>query len=213
VIAVLIVDDHSMVREGLRSYLERIEGIDVVAEATDGQAALAVLAGLASRDALPDVVLADLIMPGIDGIALTAQIADSYPAVRVVALTSSSEALNVEDALAAGANGYLLKSSEPEFIVSAIRAAARGQTFIDPEVAAILTRSLRDTSKPLLSAREREVVALVAKGQSNQEIASTLFISERTARTHVSHVISKLGLSSRMQVALWAIRQGISSAD
>jgi DNA-binding NarL/FixJ family response regulator len=166
---------------------------------------------LAARDDLPDVVLMDLLMPRLDGIAATTTIKRLYPHVEVVALTSFSEAERVHVALEAGAAGYLLKDAEADEVVAAVRAAHRGEVHLDPVVARKLTRSLVAPARtPMaLTPREREIVVLVAQGKSNHDIAATLVISERTARTHVSNVLSKLGLASRTQAALWAVREGL----
>jgi DNA-binding NarL/FixJ family response regulator len=209
-LTVVLVDDHAMVRKGLRAFLEMEDDLRIVGEAANGREAVAVIDTLA-LERTPDVVLMDLLMPELDGVTTILRLRERHPDVKIVALTSSADAATVNGAMAAGVNGYLLKNASPEQVANAIRTAARGQAHIDPQVAMTVAASARGTSQPVLSEREREVVALVARGLSNQEIADTLFISERTARTHVSHVISKLGLTSRIQVALWAIREGIAS--
>ena len=211
-IRVYLVDDHGVVRRGMRAYLDLVDDIAVVGEAADGQAALDGLAALAADGALPDVVLMDLLMPRLDGIAATAAIKARYPDVEVVALTSFLEEDRVHAALAAGAAGYLLKDAEADEVAAAIRAAHRGEVHLDPAVAARLMRTLRApaTPRPLdaLTDREREVLTLVARGAANKEIARHLGISERTARTHVSNILGKLGLASRTQAALYAAREG-----
>ncbi|MFC6023441.1 response regulator [Plantactinospora solaniradicis] len=210
-IGVLVVDDHTVVRRGLRAYLEVVDGVDVVAEASDGQEALDRLARLATEQRLPEVVLMDLVMPRMDGIAAIREIARRYPDVRVVVLTSFGEVERVQTALQAGAAGYLLKDAEPEEVMQAIFAAARGEVHLDAAVTRRLTRQMvsRDVGLSALTPRERDILALVAEGRSNQQIAEKLVISERTARTHVSHVLSKLNLTSRTQAALVAIREGL----
>ncbi|MFY1637978.1 response regulator [Solwaraspora sp. WMMB335] len=211
-IGVLVVDDHAVVRRGLRAYLEVVDGVRVIAEAGDGQEALDLLARLATTGGrLPDVALMDLVMPRLDGIAATTEIARRYPDVRVVVLTSFGEVERVQAALHAGAAGYLLKDAEPQEVMQAIRAAARGEVHLDAAVARRLTRQMvsRNVGLSALTLRERDILALVAQGRSNQQIAETLVISERTARTHVSHVLRKLNLSSRTQAALVAIREGL----
>lgn len=210
-IGVLVVDDHTVVRRGLRAYLEVVDGVDVVAEASDGQEALDRLARLATEQRLPEVVLMDLVMPRMDGIAAIREIARRYPDVRVVVLTSFGEVERVQTALQAGAAGYLLKDAEPEEVMQAIFAAARGEVHLDAAVTRRLTRQMvsRDVGLSALTPRERDILALVAEGRSNQQIAEQLVISERTARTHVSHVLSKLNLTSRTQAALVAIREGL----
>ncbi len=210
-IRVFLVDDHAVVRRGMRAFFAVLDDIEVLGEAADGKAALDELAVLAARDHLPDVVLMDLLMPRLDGIAATAAIKRQYPQVEVVALTSFSEAERVHVALEAGAAGYLLKDAEADEVVAAVRAAHRGEVHLDPVVARKLTRSLVAPARTAtaLTPREREILVLVAQGRSNQDIARTLVISERTARTHVSNVLTKLGLASRTQAALWAVREGL----
>ncbi|MCE7003310.1 response regulator transcription factor [Kibdelosporangium philippinense] len=210
-IRVFLVDDHAVVRRGMRAFFEMLDDIEVQGEAADGQAALDQLAICAAAGDLPDVVLMDLLMPRLDGIAATKAIKQRYPGVEVVALTSFSEAERVHVALEAGAAGYLLKDAEADQVGAAVRAAKRGQVHLDPAVARTLTRSLVSPHRTAtaLTPREREILILVAKGQSNRDIADALMISERTARTHVSNVLSKLGLTSRTQAALWAVREGL----
>lgn len=208
-ITIVLVDDHAMVRKGLRAFLDTEADLAIVGEAADGREAIAVVDTLAAQTREPDVVLMDLLMPGLDGISAIQQLRARYPDLKIVALTSSTDAATVNGAMSAGVNGYLLKNASPEQVAEAARTAARGQAYIDPQVAMTVANSARGAAQPILSERETEVVALVAQGMSNQEIADALFLSERTARTHVSHIISKLGLNSRIQVALWAIREGI----
>ena len=214
VIRVFLVDDHTVVRRGMRSFFDMLPDIEVIGEAEDGQAALDELAVREKADDLPDVVLMDLLMPRLDGVAATAAIRQRHPGVQVVALTSFSEAERVHAALVAGAAGYLLKDAEADELAAAIRAAHDGEVHLDPVVARKLTQLLvaPKHTATALTVREREVVVLVARGRSNREIADELVISERTARTHVSNVLSKLGLASRTQAALWAIREGLASA-
>lgn len=215
-ICVLVVDDHRIVREGLRAYLSLVDDIEMVGEAADGRAALDALARAKAGSGLPDVVLMDLLMEPMDGIAATAAIKARYPEVEVVAVTSFVEEEKVHAALEAGASGYLLKDAEADEIAAAIRSAQRGEVHLDPAVARQLTASLRrgptEDPRDLLTDREREVLLLVARGQANKEIAVELVISERTARTHVSNILSKLGLTSRTQAALWAVREGLAPA-
>jgi DNA-binding NarL/FixJ family response regulator len=211
VIGVLVVDDHAVVRRGLAAYLESADGIEAVAEAVNGRDALVQLRRLATENRLPKVVLMDVLMPEMDGISAIGEILASYPNVRVVILTSFGEVERVYAALQAGAAGYLLKDADPDEVAAAIRAAARGEVHLDPAVAGRLTRQLVSppTGLASLTARERTVLALVARGLSNRQIAAELYISDRTARTHVSHVLTKLQLSSRTQAALVAIREGL----
>ncbi|MFE1176425.1 response regulator [Streptomyces sp. NPDC058773] len=208
---VVIVDDHAVVRRGIRAYLEVLDDLEVAAEAGNGLEALELLEAMAAYGELPDVVLIDLLMPKMDGVAASARITQLYPDVRVVVLTSFGEMERVHAALANGAAGYLLKDAEPGEVVAAIRAAAAGDVFLDPAVARQLTQEIvaPPTGIGALTGRERDVLILVAQGCSNQEIADELVISERTARTHVSNVLRKLQLTSRTQAALVAVRQGL----
>jgi DNA-binding NarL/FixJ family response regulator len=212
---VFVVDDHTVVRRGLRAYLEVVDDMEVVGEAADGQEALGGIAALVAAGGPPDVVLMDLVMPGMDGVAATAAITDRHPELAVVAMTSFTQADLVHGALEAGAAGYLLKDADADEVASAIRAACRGEVHLDPMIAKQLTRSLvapRPQPLQALTDREREVLVLVAQGLSNQQIADSLVISERTARTHVSNILSKLGVASRTQAALLAIREGVAPA-
>ena len=214
-IRVLVVDDHRMVREGLRSYLGLVDDIAMVGDASDGRSALDWLARAKAQGALPDVVLMDLLMEPVGGLEATAAIKRLYPEVKVVAVTSFIDEEKVHAALEAGAAGYLLKDAEADEVAAAVRAAQRGEVHLDPAVARQLTASLRrgPSADPaaLLTAREREILVLVARGKANKEIAGELVISERTARTHVSNILAKLGLSSRTQAALWAVREGLAA--
>ena len=212
-VRVFVVDDHSVVRRGLNSYLELVVDIEVVGEASDGQEALEGIAALVAAGQPPDVVLMDLLMPGMDGVTATAAISQRHPDVKVVAMTSFTQADKVHGALQAGAAGYLLKDAEADEVAGAIRAACRGEVHLDAAIAKQLTRSLvQPQTVSALTGREREVLVLVARGRSNQQIADALGISERTARTHVSHILGKLGVASRTQAALVAIREGIAPA-
>lgn len=214
-IRVFVVDDHAVVRRGMEVYLEMVDDLEVVGEAADGRQALDRIAAMAATGQPPDVVMMDLVMPRMDGIAATSALAEQHPEIDVVAMTSFSEAERVQAALQAGASGYVLKDAEADEVASAIRAAQRGEVHLDAAVARRLTESLRAPGPPpaeALTERERDVLKLVAQGMSNKGIAENLFVSERTARTHVSNILSKLGLVSRTQAALWAIREGLVPA-
>ena len=209
-IRVLLVDDHKVVRRGLRGFFELLDDIDVVGEAEDGRQAVDSVEALQ-----PDVVLMDLLMPVMDGIAATAEIKARFPEVEVVALTSFIEEERVTAALEAGATGYLLKDADADDVAVAIRRAHAGEVHLDPQVARLLARRIRTRRDDApahepLTEREREVLSLVAKGHSNKEIAALLDITERTARTHVSNILGKLDLASRTQAALWAIEHRVS---
>ena len=210
-VGVFIVDDHAVVRSGLAAYLEIIDDFVLVGEAADGEQALRKLAELAARDSLPGVVLMDLVMPNVNGVEATAHIVERFPTCRVVVLTSFGEVERVNAALRNGAVGYLLKDAEAAEVAAAIRAAVRGEVHLDSEIARRLTQDLRcgPVGLALLTSRERQILALLGEGRSNREIADILVISERTARTHVSNVLSKLNLTSRTQAALMAIREGL----
>ncbi|MEV5155665.1 response regulator transcription factor [Streptomyces werraensis] len=212
-IRVLVVDDHAVVRQGMRAFLSLQADMRVVGEARDAQAALDFLATATVRDVMPNVVLMDLVMPRLDGVSGIRTIKKLYPGIEVVAMTSFSETERVRAALAAGAAGYLLKDAEADEVATAIRAAAAGETHLDTAVARKITRALTGVSEGVssLSQREREVLVLVADGYSNRDIAEALTISERTARTHVSSILLKIGVTSRTQAALWAIHQGMTS--
>jgi DNA-binding NarL/FixJ family response regulator len=210
-IRVCLVDDHAVVRRGLRGYLELVEGIEIVGEAADGEAALQMVAALVVDGSAPHVVLMDLLMPGTDGVTATRLLTQRYDGVAVVAMTSYSEVDRIRGALEAGASGYLLKDAEADQVVDGIRQAHRGEMPLGPAVSRQLARAFRAPGRAVadaLTAREREVLALLAAGLSNREIAQRLSISERTARTHVSSILDKLGLRSRTQAALYAVQQG-----
>jgi DNA-binding NarL/FixJ family response regulator len=214
-IRVLVVDDHEVVRLGLRAFLDEVPDISVVGEAADGRAALDQLAVMSEEGRLPDVVLMDLVMRGLDGIATTAAIKKSYPHVEVIAVTSFGEAQRVHSALEAGAAGYVLKDADVGDILVAIRAAYRGEVHLDPATARILTQSLiaSGVGAAALTAREKDVLAMVAAGKSNREISRALMISDRTVQSHLSSVLRKLHLASRTQAALWALKEGIATLD
>ena len=210
-IQVLVVDDHAVVRRGVVAYLEALEDVVVAGEAGTGAEALERLARASVLDELPDVVLMDLQMPEMDGVTATAEIVRRFPGVKVVILTSFGETERVHAALEKGASGYLLKDAGPAEVDAALRAAVRDEVFLDAAVTRKLTQEMRAprTGLGVLTAREKEVLILVAEGRSNKDIADHLVISERTARTHVSHLLAKMGLSSRTQAALLAVKEGL----
>jgi DNA-binding NarL/FixJ family response regulator len=212
-IRVVIVDDHAVVRRGLLAFLETEPDLEVVGVAGGGAEALAQLETLAGDDQLPDVVLMDLRMEPLDGIETTRRIRSRFADVEVVALTSFGENARVQAALEAGASGYLLKDADADEVTAAIRAAHRGELQLDPAIARRLMSTLRPSTSQSpaeeLTARELEVLRLLAEGRANKEIAAALSLSERTARTHVSSILAKLGLNSRTQAALWAVREGL----
>jgi DNA-binding NarL/FixJ family response regulator len=211
-IRVLIVDDHAMVRRGMRDFLDLHDDLEVVGEAADGAAALD-----ATAELTPDVVVMDLMMPGMDGVTATSVIKARHPAVEVVAITSFIEADRIAAAIEAGASGVLLKDAEADDLARAIRAARNGDVYFDPAVAGIVARRMRtggsrasaearaEAALGQLTARERDVLGCLARGLSNRAIAEDLGMAERTARTHVSNILSKLGLTSRTQAALFAV--------
>jgi DNA-binding NarL/FixJ family response regulator len=205
-IRVLIADDHAVVRQGLRTFLDVQEEIEVVGEAADGEEALAAVERIG-----PDVVLMDLAMPGVDGVEAIRRMRERGDAARVIVLTSFVEDDRLFPAVRAGAAGYLLKDVQPEELVSAIRAVHAGESPIDPAVAGRLLESvaLRDDAHAELTAREREVLCLVARGRPNKLIARDLGVSEKTVKTHVSNILAKLGVDDRTQAALYAVRIGL----
>jgi DNA-binding NarL/FixJ family response regulator len=216
-IRIVVVDDHDVVRRGLLTVLGGEPDLEVVGAAEGGMQALDLIAQLDERAQRPDVVVMDLEMAPFDGIETTRQIRSRYDDVEVVALTSFGEEERVRAALEAGASGYLLKDADVDDVAGAVRAAHRGELQLDPAVARLLMSSLRGVSRDdvssALTSRELEVLALVGTGRANKEIAAELSISERTARTHVSNILRKLGLASRTQAALWAVREGLVEVD
>jgi two-component system, NarL family, response regulator LiaR len=208
-IRILLVDDHAVVRQGLRMFLGLDPDFDIVGEAANGAKALDL-----ARQLQPDVVLMDLLMPVMDGIAATEAIRRELPDTEVIALTSVLEDEKVVGAVRAGAIGYLLKDAEPGELCRAVKAAAAGEVQLSPKAAARLLREVRVPESPeALTERETEVLRLLARGQSNKEIARQLAISDKTAKTHVGNILAKLGLPGRTQAALYAVRIGLVSAD
>jgi NarL family two-component system response regulator LiaR len=214
-IKVLIVDDHQVVRQGLRTFLELQDDVLVVGEAGDGETAVDMV-----RRLNPNVVLMDLVMPRLDGISATRQVKSLGTGVKVIALTSFTEDDKVFPAIQAGASSYLLKDVSPDDLVEAIRAVHRGEARLHPDIARKLMEQVVQQASPLrqsqfedLTEREREVINLVAKGRSNQEIANELVISEKTVKTHVSNILGKLQLEDRTQLAIYAIKKGLVNLD
>jgi two-component system, NarL family, response regulator LiaR len=211
VIRVLIADDHAVVRQGLRTYLELQEDVEVVAEVADGEAAVRE----AERHA-PDVVLLDLAMPRLDGVGALARLRERAPSARVLVLTSFGEDDRLFAALRGGAAGFLLKDTEPAELVRAIRTAHAGHAPLSPAVATRVVEELTSAGRPravdVLTRRELEVLRLIAHGRSNKRIALELGVAEKTVKTHVGHVLAKLDLADRTQAALYAVREGIDGA-
>ena len=208
-IRILITDDHGVVRQGLRMFLSLDPEMEVVGEATNGQEALAL-----ARDLKPDVVLMDLLMPVMDGIEATRAIRSELPEVEVIALTSVLDDGSVTGAVRAGALGYLLKDTDSEELGRAIKAAAEGRVHLAPEATARLMREVKAPESPeALTEREIEVLRLLARGKANKQIAASLFVSEKTVKAHVSSILMKLGVQSRTQAALHAVRVGLVSTE
>lgn len=208
----LIVDDHAVVREGLQAFLELQAGIEVAGQAADGEDAVEAAARLR-----PDVILMDLVMPRLDGVAAMRSLRESVPDARVIVLTSFLDDDKLLPALRAGAAGYLLKNAEPREVARAVRAAHAGEALLDPVVAARLVETLATAGadEPLdrLTPREREVLVLIGRGFPNKRIARELELSEKTVKTHVGHMLGKLGLSDRTQAALYAVREGLDGGS
>ena len=207
-IRVLVVDDHAVVREGLRALLELQDGIEVAGAAENGEAGVE-----AATRLRPDVILMDLVMPKLDGVAAMRQLRERLPEARVIVLTSFLDEDKLLPALRAGAAGYLLKNAEPSEVVRAVRTAHAGETLLDPVVAARLVETLSadDRGDPIdrLTPREREVLVLIGRGYANKRIALELGLAEKTVKTHVGHVLAKLGVSDRTQAAVTAVRAGL----
>jgi two-component system, NarL family, response regulator LiaR len=208
-IRILIVDDHAVVRQGLRMFLGLDPELEVVGEAGDGAEAVEQVRRLG-----PDVVLMDLLMPKMDGVAATAAIRAEMPDVEVIALTSVLEDASVVGAVRAGAMGYLLKDTQADDLCAAIKAAAAGQVQLSPQAAARLLREVRAPESPeALTERETEVLRLLARGKANKEIARALSIGDQTVKSHVGRILAKLGVQSRTQAALHAVRIGLVPAE
>jgi DNA-binding NarL/FixJ family response regulator len=213
-IRVLIVDDHAVVREGLRTFLDLQDEIEVVGEAADGEQ------GVDEAERLhPDVILMDLVMPKLDGVGAMRELRTRAPEAHVIVLTSFLDDDRLMPAIQAGAAGYLLKDVEPAELARAIRAADAGDAILDPTVAARVVRAIADGAAPTapdqerLTRREHEVLTLLARGRSNKRIAYELGIAEKTVKTHVGHLFAKLGVTDRTQAALLAVQQGLVEAE
>ena len=210
-IRVLIVDDHAVVRTGLKVFFDLQPDIEVVGEASDGSEGVAM-----ARRLEPDVVLMDLLMPNMDGITAIGRIKAERAETEIVTMTSFIEEEKVTSALEAGASGYVLKDAEAEEVAAAVRAAYAGEVHLDPAVARLLAQRMRSKAAPdetlvePLTDREKDVLRLLGQGMSNKDIGSTLFITERTARTYVSNILGKLGLASRTQAALYAVEHKLT---
>jgi NarL family two-component system response regulator LiaR len=213
-IRILVVDDHAVVREGLRAFLSLQDGFEIVGEAADGEEAIA-----KAHELEPDVILMDLVMPKLDGVSAMRELRGPDgrgPGARVIVLTSFLDDDRLLPALEAGAAGYLLKDSQPSELARAVRAAHAGEAIIDPTAAARLVKALSERPRnsatgalDQLTSRERDVLALIARGRSNKRIALELGISEKTVKTHVGHVLAKLGVTDRTQAAVLAVEQGL----
>ena len=213
-ISIVIVDDHSLVRQGVRAFLETQDGIEVVGEAENGEAGVQIVAQLR-----PDVVLMDLVMPVLNGVEATRRVKEVSPQTQVIILTSFLESEHVLPAVRSGALSYLLKDVSSEELLDAIRKAARGEAVLHPQVTSRIVQAIQSTSAPpsstmpdsaaALSERELEVLHLVAQGLANHEIATRLFISEKTVKSHVSSILAKLEVSDRTQAAVFAWRHGL----
>ncbi len=210
-IRLMIVDDHAIVRQGLRSYLELMENIEIVGEASNGKMAVDLACNIR-----PDVILMDLVMPEMDGITATAKLRENGSTARIIVLTSFTEDEKIIPAIQAGATSFLLKDVAPGELLDAIQAAYKGEARLHPAVARRLMDQVMPQSAPVprvddtVSPREMEVLRLIAEGFSNRDIANTLVISEKTVKTHVSSLLTKLDMNDRTQLAVYAVKQGIN---
>lgn len=210
-ITVVLVDDHRIVRKGLQRVLEMYEDIRIVGEAASGEEILQHI-----EEWRPDIVVMDMLMPGgIDGVETIRRLRELTPGVRVVVLTSFADDTRILAALRVGATGYVRKEADPELLIASIRAAARGQSLLDPAVAKILQHELKSNGKrpPVLTERERAVLRQLALGQTNREIAAALVITEQTVKTHVGSILTKLQLTHRTQAAIYALKKGFITLD
>jgi NarL family two-component system response regulator LiaR len=212
-IRIVIADDHGVVREGLRALIQTEAGMQLVTEAEDGEQAIQQV-----RAHKPDILLLDMIMPGLSGLEVIQAVKHDQPAVKILVLTSFSDESLVFPAIKAGADGYLLKNTPPRSLLNSIREVYSGYPSISPSIAALLMRDLQrppdlpPTEQPLTS-REVDVLRLLAQGHSNEDIAAQLFVTEGTVRTHVSNILNKLHLANRTQAALYALREGLADLD
>lgn len=209
-IKIVIADDHQLVRQGLRSFIELQEGIEIIGEAADGLEAIEL-----TKDLCPDVLLLDLRMPGADGVAVCREVKEADPDVKVIILTTFDDTEEIVEALEAGASSYILKDVSPERLIKAIKAVVGGQRIFHPSVASkiadrlVASKRRSQQSLPVLSSREVEILELLAKGYKNKEIARALWISESTVKTHVSHILQKLDQEDRTKAIVFAIQQGL----
>lgn len=209
-IRIIIADDHQLVRNGLRTFIELQEGIEIVGEAADGLEAIKL-----TRDLCPDALLLDLRMPGADGITVCKEVKEIDPDIKVIVLTTFSETEEIVKALEAGASSYILKDISPERLVGAIKAVVKGKKVFHPAVASKIADRLVVSNRrsqqvlPALSPRELEILELLAKGFKNKEIANELWISESTVKTHVSHILQKLNQEDRTKAIVFALQQGL----
>ena len=211
IIKVVLIDDHQIVRRGLRSFLNAFDDLTIIGEASSGEEALKHI-----EEWLPDVVVTDMLMPGgIDGIETIRRIRNILPNTRVVALTSYTDDSRVVAALRAGAIGYVRKEADPDILLASIRAAARGQSLLDPAVASAVMQELMRGGKHSaeLTEREQEVLRQLALGRTNREIAEALVVSDETVKTHVGNILTKLQLAHRTQAVIYALKKGLISVD
>lgn len=208
-IRVVLVDDHRVVRQGLRSFLESFSDLTIVGSASSGEEALAKMEGW-----LPDVVVMDLLMPGgMDGMEAIRRVRALAPHTQVVVLTAHTDEARVVAALRAGAIGYVRKDADPDLLLAAVRAAARGQSMLDPTVAGALLKEVLGGASSALTEREGEVLRLLAQGRTNREIAEALIIGEETVKSHVGNILAKFQLTHRTQAVIHALKQGLLSLD
>ena len=214
-IKVLIADDHTILRQGIKALLDNQAGIEVIGEAKDGREALTLI-----EDLLPDVILMDIAMPGLNGLEATRRIKKKFPKIKVLVLTMYTNEEYVFQILKAGANGYLVKETAFQDLISAIRAVYRDEAFMSPSISKKVinrytqrVRDTNDTTGDMLTTREREILQLIAEGSSSKKIAEALFISPKTVETHRTHIMDKLNIHNRTDLVKYAIRTGIVDID